>query len=113
MEGDIPQSLKNRRLTSSFNERLRILCMKDCRFFNFERLRNLSERKIMQSFGKLKNPAIFHTKNTQSFIERTPFFRHVRLPKSFKSKEPSVLSRVFSDSVTKNHSPLNPKSPYR
>ena len=98
-----------------------VLSMKDCvlfqwkiaGFFNFERLRNLSERKIMQSFGKLKNPAIFHTKNTQSFIERTPFFRHVRLPKSFKSKEPSVLSRVFSDSVTKNHSPLNPKSPYR
>ena len=38
------------RMYTSFWERLRILSQKDCRFFNFERLCNLSERKIMQSF---------------------------------------------------------------
>ena len=38
------------RMYTSFSERLRIVYQKDCRFFNFERLCNLSERKIMQSF---------------------------------------------------------------
>ena len=41
---------------------------------------------------KLKNASIFHRNNTQSFIERIPFFRHVRLTKSFNYKESSVLS---------------------
>ena len=41
-----------------------------------ERLRNLS---------KLKNPAIFHRNNTQSFIERIPFFRRDRLTKIFQT----------------------------
>ena len=38
------------RMYTSFSERLRIVYQKDGRFFNFERLCNLSERKIMQSF---------------------------------------------------------------
>ena len=65
--------------------------MKDCRFFNFERLRNLSYERF-RNLSKLKNPAIFHRNNTQSFLERAPFFRHVRLTESFKYKESSVLS---------------------
>ena len=46
------------RMYTSFSERLRILSQKDCRFFNFERLCNLSERKIMHSFS-LKDCQIF------------------------------------------------------
>ena len=30
---------------------------------------------------------IFHRNNTQSFLEKAPFFRHVRLTKSFMEKE--------------------------
>ena len=82
---------RGKRMTSSFNERLRIVSMKDCRFFNFERLRNLSSERLC-NLSKLKNPAIFHWNNTQSFIERAPFFKHERLPKSFELKESSVLS---------------------
>ena len=37
-------------LTTSFNQRLRIVWMKDCRFFYFERLLILSEWKNKQSF---------------------------------------------------------------
>ena len=51
----------------------------------YERLRNLS---------KLKNPAIFHKNNTKSFIERIPFFRHVRLTKSVKLKNQAFFHTV-------------------
>ena len=54
------------------------LSLKDCvfllwkiaGFFYFERLLILSFWKNKQSF-KIKEPAIFHSENTQSFIERT------------------------------------------
>jgi len=82
-------------LTTSFNQRLRIVLMKDCRFFYFERLLILSEWKNKQSF-KIKEScnlsliqyAIFDWNKSILFTRKIDqIFQLQRNKRSFRSSK--------------------------